>query len=382
MRILQVAPYYSPRMGGSPGVVHKICEHLAIRGNRVSVVAGDYGTRLKRFPSYDSIEVNLFSTRIAKWGFYFTPGFHDWCSKHIQNYDLIHLHEVRTYQNLVAVWIARRRKIPIILSAHGTLPVICQRKAAKRVFDGLFLKSLLEYPRLFVAVSESEVEQYRQVRIWDHRIRLIYNGLDLREFVDLPEKGLFRRQWQLEGRDTKIILYIGRLHPRKGLRILVKAYSELMCGERGYRLVFVGPDDGELSDLKKMVLDLGLQDRVIFISGLYGRERLAAIMDADVVVYVGEHEIFGLVPFEALLCGTPVIVANDGGCGALIRRAQAGYVIPYGNSNSLAEAIDRATNHGYEVFEMVQSGQAFIRNYLDWKKVIVQLEAVYAEALS
>jgi glycosyltransferase involved in cell wall biosynthesis len=382
MRILQVAPYYSPRMGGSAGVVHKICEHLADQGHQVSIAAGDYGTCTNRFPTSEATEEILFPTRIAKWGFYWTPELRHWGRKHIRNYDLLHLHEVRTYQNLVAVWIAQQWEIPIVLSAHGTLPIICQKKAAKRVFDSLFLKYLLECARRLLAVSEKEVDQYRHLCIPNDRIRLVYNGLDLREFLYLPAKGSFRRRWGLDDPNTKVVLYLGRLHPRKGLRHLVKAYASLAAVDKRYRLVFVGPDEGELSYLMKMVVDLRLINRVLFISGLYGRERLAAMVDADVVVYVGKYEIFGLVPFEALLCGTPVIVADDSGCGALIQKARAGYVIPCGNVQALGEAIEEATSNVGEVCEMTQSGQAFIRKCLGWKVVIPQLEAVYQEALS
>src|SRR5438034_1069928 len=73
---------------------------------------------------------------------------------------------------------------------------------------------------------------------------------------------------------------------------------------------------------------------------LRGRDRLEALADADAVVYPSEHEIFGLVPLEALLAGTPVVVADDSGCGEIIRQA-GGDVVPLGDADALALAIDR-----------------------------------------
>ncbi len=73
---------------------------------------------------------------------------------------------------------------------------------------------------------------------------------------------------------------------------------------------------------------------------LRGDDRLQALADADVVVYPSEHEVFGLVPLEALLCGTPVIVADDSGCAEVIRATGGGMVTAVGDTEALAHAID------------------------------------------
>jgi len=72
---------------------------------------------------------------------------------------------------------------------------------------------------------------------------------------------------------------------------------------------------------------------------LRGQERLDALADADVVVYPSQDEVFGLVPLEALLAGTPVIVAGDSGCGEIVRQTGGGQVVPPGNVDALARAI-------------------------------------------
>src|SRR5438477_176357 len=78
-------------------------------------------------------------------------------------------------------------------------------------------------------------------------------------------------------------------------------------------LVVAGNDRGALGDAQSLVKRLGLGFRVVFTGLLACRERLEALADADVVAYVSEHEVFGLVPLEALLAGTPVVVGDDSG---------------------------------------------------------------------
>ena len=84
---------------------------------------------------------------------------------------------------------------------------------------------------------------------------------------------------------------------------------------------------------------LGVGGRTIFTGLLEGRARLELLADADVVVYPSEHEIFGLVPLEALLAGTPVVVANDSGCGEVVAAMGGGLVVE-GNAAALRSAID------------------------------------------
>src|SRR5262249_56464877 len=91
---------------------------------------------------------------------------------------------------------------------------------------------------------------------------------------------------------------------------------------------------------RSLVKRLGLGARVVFVGLLTGRDRLEALADADVVVYASEHEVFGLVPLEALLAGTPVVVADDSGCGELIRSVGGGVVVPVGRVEPLASAVD------------------------------------------
>ena len=85
---------------------------------------------------------------------------------------------------------------------------------------------------------------------------------------------------------------------------------------------------------------LGVGERTTFVGLLTGRARLEALTDADVVVYPSADEVFGLVPLEALLCGTPVVVADDSGCGEVVGQLDGAQVVAVGDPQALAAAIE------------------------------------------
>jgi glycosyltransferase involved in cell wall biosynthesis len=379
MRILEVAPYYSPKLGGPPQVVYQISKSLVKKGHKVTMIAGDFGFHEARFPENGAIRIIIPS--ISRWGFYFTPELITWCRKNIGEFDIIHVHEVRTFQNIILHWFAVKKRIPYVLSAHGTLPVIVQRKLVKQLFDFVIGKYLLKDAKRLIAVSPVEEDQYLKCGIDIEHIRMIYNGLDLDEFSHLPLRGEFRKRLGIED-VTKIILFLGRLHRVKGIDILVHAYSLIADNISSSLLVIAGPDDGELIKLQDLVEKEGLNDRVRFVGPLYDEEKLSTYVDANVVVLPGEYEIFGLVPFEALMCGVPVIVTCDSGLGQIIKSAQAGYIVPYGDVEALAQVLYHIFTNGEEAKQKIAAGQQFIRDNLDWNKITSKLISLYQECIT
>ncbi len=367
-------------MGGSAQVVYQIARHLGKKGHAVTVVAGDYRYREKGFPE-DNFQLILLRSLISQKGAYFTPSLITWARKHVAEFDVIHMHEFRTFQNAVVHHFAIRYGIPYLLSAHGTLPIILERKWFKQAYDLLFGRALLASASRLVAVSPVEVEQYRQAGVEEQRVRVICNGLDLEEFSPLPPRGTFRRRWGISEED-RVVLFLGRLHRIKGIHYLIEACAWLRARKDNLLLVIAGPDEGEQGKLEVMVEKLGLQDGVRFVGPLYGEDKLAAYVDADVLASPAMYEIFGLVPFEALMCGTPVVVTDDCGTGQLIGEAQAGYRVPYGDVEALAEALLRALTNREEALQMVAAGQRYIRERLDWRMVVSDLTEVYEEVLA
>src|SRR5207302_5109403 len=159
--------------------------------------------------------------------------------------------------------------------------------------------------------------------------------------------------------DRKILTYIGRLNQRKGLDALLRAFCLIAKRRKDVALLFIGEDDGYQRTLERLVTELSPSSPVLFLGLITHPLKLSALRDSDAIVYPGHHEIFGLVPFEALMCGTPVVVADDSGCGEIIHETGAGLTVPFGSVEALRDAIEVTLEAGIDVVERTKRGREF-----------------------
>ena len=336
MRILQVVEFFSPVHGGSAMVPYYVSRELVKRGHEVTVFTSDYKLSQEWAKSLRQVKVYPFKTRLSWAKFYITPDITKHTKEGIKRFDLIHMHNYRSFQNLVVHHYAKKYGVPYVLQAHGSLPTIMAKQRLKRIYDVFFGYRLLRDASKMIALSPVEAEQYRRMGVPEEKIAIIPNGIDLSEYANLPPKGSFKKKFGIK-EEEKIVLYLGRIHKIKGVDILVKAFANVIKKLDNIRLVIVGPDDGYLSELRALIKALRIENKVIIAGPLYGRDKLEAYVDADVYVLPSRYEIWGITFLEALACGTPVILTEN--CGiAEYFRDKAGLVVKP-DSNHLGEAL-------------------------------------------
>lgn len=389
LKILQVVPYFYPAWayGGIPRVVYELSKELVRRGNDVTVYTTDVLNQDSRYNQsgkeavVDGIKVhyfkNLSNTLAYNYQVFLPIGLGSFIQRTISKFDIIHVHGHRHLLNNIVHHYALKSNTPYIFSGHGTVLRIERRFFAKRVFDRVLGNMILRDAKHFVAVSENEVRQYEEMGVNRGKIDLIYNGIDIDAYRVLPEKDTFRKKYGLTG--EKIILYLGKITPRKGVDFLVKAFSELKMDDSV--LVIAGNDMGFKNKVEMIIKERSLVGSVIFTGLLTGDEKLAAYQDADVLVYPAVHEIFGLVPFEALMCGTPVIVTDDCGCGEIISREGIGYIVRYNDIYGLRDKITGILGDRNTAQEMVRRGREFIVNNLNWELIGNKFVDVYRRVI-
>ncbi len=190
-----------------------------------------------------------------------------------------------------------------------------------------------------IATTRKEKEEFvRHHGASPDRISVIPCGVNLDLFRPL-EKRVARQQ--LGFGDDRVILFVGRMEPLKGIDQLLRAMTYLENGQRP-RLVIIGGGENsqdEMARLRKLSQGLQVEDRVTFL-GLIEQEKLPCFYNAaDVCVVPSYYESFGLVGLEALACGTPVVAADVGGFEDIIRQGETGYVLPDNTPRHLAEKI-------------------------------------------
>jgi len=400
LRILHVTPYYEQAWayGGIPRLAAALTRELARRGHRVTVCTTDVrderarlahpngsGGAARAWPpvtSADGVEVRVFpnlSNHLAYEYQLFTPrGLSRFLRDHAHEFDVAHVHACHHLPGALAARHLGRARVPYVLAPNGTAPRLERRRLAKWIFDTTVGREVIPRASRVLAVSEAERRQLLDLGVPDARIVVAPNPVDLREFADAPPQGRFRARLGLG--PGPIILYLGKLTQRKRLDVLVDAFAGLRRNPAW--LVIAGNDMGAGPAVRARIQRRRL-DEVSRVPGLLvGRERLEALVDAAVVVYPSQDEVFGLVPFEALLCGTPVVVADDSGCGEHVRRTGGGLVTPVGDASALGAGIGRILDEPDRWRAEAAAAAIRVRASFDAAVVCERLERVYEEIAS
>ena len=388
MKILQVVPYFPPAhaFGGPVKVAYQVSRELMKRKHEVVVYtsdAGDFGSRLTMNSDkyVDGIKVHYFRNLalmpVKKFKLFITPQLVSRAKEEVDKFDVVHLHEYRTIQNIFIVHYAKKYGVPYVLQAHGSLPRIMAKQRLKWIYDVLFGYRLLRGASKVIALSRMEAEQYRGMGVPEEKIAIIPNGIDLSEYTHLPPKGSFKKKFNID-EDEKIVLYLGRIHRVKGIDILVKAFANIVEKLDDVKLVVVGPDDGYLGELKALIKALKMTDNVLITGPFYGKDKLEAYVDADVYVLPSRYETFPMTILEAVACRMPIILTEN--CGIMeYFRDRVGLVVKP-TPKSLVDTL-------LKILQDEELSDVFRRNCekviedFDVSKTILQLEEVYEAVL-
>jgi glycosyltransferase involved in cell wall biosynthesis len=347
LRVLHVIPAFAPAWsyGGPVRVTSDLVRELAKLGHEVSVFTTNallpFGhparKELHYATTWEGVNVHYFALPFRpfseKQRIFYSLALRRYLKNYVQDFDLVHLHEYWTWLSVDMLRWAVTHGIPVALSAHGGLVPVGQRHTAKAAFDRIYGDKFRSMVTAWVSVSPLESRHYRHAGIPDNQIVELPNGID----------GEMLHPDDLVKRNNEV-LYVGRLHKDKGIETLITAFKRVQHEIPDAILRIVGPDDGALASLRNLVSRLQLKPKVRFTGTLTGQEKVKAYQRASAVAYLSRYEIFGLVPFEALMCGTPVVTTRDTGCGEMLRTYDAVQLVPYGNVSETTFALLKILN--------------------------------------
>ena len=378
MNILQVIPYFNPKFGGDVNVCYNISKELAKKGHHVTILT----TKFKFDKSYaDSIsDVNIVALDcyFNILFFLYSPSMKRWLKNNIKDFDVIHLHTFRSYQNNIIHNYSKKFSIPYVVQAHGSMPEKSQKQNLKKLYDKIWGENILFGASKLVALNKTELSQYKKMGANADKIEIIPNGINLSKCKTACEEMSFRNKYGINDNE-KIILYVGRLHKTKGLDLLIDAFGDVVKNLDDVKLVFVGPDDGYKSSLKSSIEALDLEEKVVFTGFISREEKIETYVDADVFV-TPNFSGFPITFLEACASGTPIITTNKGDDLDWIHD-NVGYVVDY-DKDQLFYAINR-----------ILSGQSLRKNFDNkckklvkekfvWNEVVKNIEDLYMSCLS
>lgn len=379
MRILQAFDMFSlPHGGGTVALVYQLSNTLMQRGHEVVIYTSDFELDREYINSLQGVMVCPFHCWSSLARFYLIPGMIWETKRNLNDFDIIHQHCHRSFQNIVIHHYAKKYGIPYVLDAHGSTPR-AGKKRLKWLFDVTFGYKILRDASRVIAETEVGVNEYKELSVNPNKIVLITPPFAIDEFSHLPPPDTFRRKYKIK--EKHIILFLGRIHWIKGIDFLVESFYELIQDKNDVILVIVGSDDGYKSTLVELIAKLNLSDKVLFTGFLSGDDKLSALVDADMLVQTSRYEQGTGVPFEAVLCNTPIIVSKNTGSSENVSRIDAGYLIEFGNKYVLKDSMQKILDDPTEALDKTQKAKEYIVKNLSLKKNIKKYENIYIDCI-
>jgi glycosyltransferase involved in cell wall biosynthesis len=286
----------------------------------------------------------------------------------------VHIHGLWEQSTAVAAATARQLGIPYIISAHGMLEpwALATKRLKKQVYAGLIERRNVAGAACLHALTRAEARHYVNFGA-QCPIAVIPNGVEL---PDYAEEDLFLSRFPAL-RGHRLVLFMARLHPKKGLDLLLEAWADLASRFPGTRLVIAGPDaEGTQARLQSYVSQQGLNDSVVFTGMLRDAMKWSALAAAEIFVLPSYSEGLSVSVLEAMGMGVPVIVTDP--CNMPeVAQSGAGLVIQPEASEvaaALHHLLSRTTD---ENAAMGQRGIELVQSSFTWPQVARKMAAVY-----
>lgn len=279
--------------------------------------------------------------------------------------DLVDHQGLWTYPSLANLRFVRQTGTPYLVTPRGMLDPWARMNSAwkKRCAAALFEKAHLKGAKALRATAEMEAEHFREMEL-NNPIAIVPNGLNLPELAPRVDS------------DIRSILFLSRIHPKKGVEFLLRSWANLHADYPGWELIIAGIDEnGHESELKAQATQLDLP-RIRFVGETHGLAKQKLYRDADLFVLPTHAENFGLVVAEALAQETPVITTRNAPWSGL-ESESCGWWIHLDQDTLTSTMRVALSRPAEELAEMGRRGRIWIRRDFSMAQVAEKMREVY-----
>lgn len=375
MRVVQATPYITAQQGGPSVVVPLLARELYAQQVCVEIV-----TQVWPEDKHPKELQGIICHSALTWdrsGFGYSPQLKKLMRQTVMQNDVLHTHGLWMYMNYLSPGIIGTLKQPYIITPHGMLEPWALAHSAwkKKLMRLLFEDKSMKNASCIHALCYPEANNIRALG-FETPIAVIPNGVDLQAYTILPERESFAQDFpHLQGQ--KLILFLARIHPKKGLLHLIKAWSQLAAQFPDWHLAIAGPDEvGHQAVLKQAVESFDIARQTSFVGMLAGADKLAAFSAADLFVLPSFSEGFSIAVLEAMACSLPVLLTPQCNFPEAVAANAAIEVEP--NAESTREGLEvllKMTDQ--QRAEMGARGYRLVGEKYSWEHVAKNMIEVY-----
>lgn len=295
-----------------------------------------------------------------------------------QRVEIGHLH--RVWEGLIpaAARELGRAGIRYVLTPHGMLHpwALSQSSLRKRAAMALTHRKALRGAGALHALNADEQAHLEALKLGPP-VRVVANGVWIPQTLAAPEP--FRRRYAQLG-EAPFVLFMGRLHYKKGPDILIDAFAQLHRRLPDLRLVIAGDDSGARADILQRIASAGLENHAILVGPIYGPQKQAALAEASCFCLPSRQEGFPIAVLEALAAGLPVVISPE--CYMPeVQREEAGLVVPL-EAGAFADGLGRLLLDTALRARMSANARAMVERSYTWPKIAQQMLEVYCDLLA
>lgn len=385
MKVLRVIPTLDPKMGGpqTTSVNAAIAEHRA--GIETTIVfTSDKQSIASTAPARARLDAAgvqtlmfprtrwLPSSMASRWGV--SRQMSVWLLQNARRYEVIHVHYVWAWSTLIAAIASTRARRPVVMTAHESLTRFnierrsgsINSKARLRTHAKLFMRTFL-MRHIDLVVMTSNLEHADSSSAKEHSVVIPHPVV-----VDPPEEPAIEPQLP-----PLVVGYIGRLHPKKNLEVLLRAVAA--SGISANVIVCGDGDPAYRAQLHRLADELSLTPQVEWRGHVDAVRRANLFAESHVVAMPSTYESFGMAAAEAMAAGVPVIVSRTTGIAAIVERYECGKLVEAGNVDELRDAlVDIVSDARWRRRARVNSLRATSANY-SYDSYGRRIADVYAE---
>jgi glycosyltransferase involved in cell wall biosynthesis len=366
MRIAIIITRFLPNYyGGAEISANNIAIRLAARGHEVYVIT-TLGSHQEKFSSREGIIIHRIKTIEL-------PILRN-CIFALRavllikklNIDIIHSHSVSFHNaGFPAYLIKKILKIPYIVYGLGSDVYMAKG------LEKMFRNKIINYSDAAIVLTrnmEIKIQKYT-----NKPLIIIPNGIDLRIYESVSKLNIYN-ELNIPS-DEKIIVFLGRLHPVKGLDYLIESFYLITNRYQNVSLLIIGKGS-ELSAIRNLANKYNLNSKIFFNSKVSNKEIPNYLSACNIFVLPSLSEGFPTVVLEAMASGLPIVATNVGGLPDIIQENKNGFLVEPKNPEKMAERILFLLNNPYECKKIGVYNKEYVKNY-QWNDVIDKLEFIY-----